>query len=143
MEAAATRHRPLWTGRAFVGVGTPNHTGAVTRRRSGWPAKGRHSPRKGANRLPEKQRQRILRQYPVCQLGIAGVCTGRSVEVHHHVDAADGGADTDYLPDGTPQLLGVCRECHRYVSARRSAAKGGVDGRRVFREPERLPGILP
>jgi hypothetical protein len=112
-------------------------------RRSGWPAKGRYSPRKGAKRLPEKQRQRILRRYPHCQLCIIGVCTGKSVEVHHVVDAADGGPDTDYLPDGTPQLLGVCRECHRYVSARRSAAKGGPNGRRVLREPEQHPGVLP
>jgi hypothetical protein len=52
----------------------------MSRRRSGWPKTGRYSPRKGAKRLPEKQRQRILRRYPTCQLAIPGVCTGRSVE---------------------------------------------------------------
>jgi hypothetical protein len=88
-----------------------------------WPRTGRYSPRKGAKRLPEKQRQRILRRYPHCQLAIIGICTGKSVEVHHVQDAADGGSDDDFNPDSTPQLVGVCRECHRYVSARNSAAR--------------------
>jgi 5-methylcytosine-specific restriction enzyme A len=107
-------------------------------RQSGWPAKGRYSPRKGANRLPEKQRQRILGRYPNCQLAIPGVCTGRSVEVHHRVDAADGGPDDDH------NLTGTCRECHRYLSARRSAQRAaGARGGRHLREPERHPGVLP
>jgi 5-methylcytosine-specific restriction enzyme A len=107
-----------------------------------WPQRGRYSPRKGAKRLPEKQRQRILRRYPNCQLAIIGICTRRSVEVHHRVDAADGGPDTDFLPDGTRQLVGVCRECHRYIPARISAARAN-NGTRVMREKERHPGVLP
>lgn len=104
-----------------------------------WPKTERYSPRKGARRLPERLRQRILRRYPTCQLAIPGVCTGRSVEVHHHVvDAADGGPDEEW------NLRGVCRECHRWLSARRSAERAaGARGGRHLREPERHPGILP
>lgn len=107
-----------------------------------WPQKGRYSDRKGAKRLPESQRRRILRRYPHCQLCIIGVCTITSTEVHHLIDVADGGPDTDFLPDGTRQLVGVCRECHRHVSARNSAARAH-NGTRVMREPERHPGLLP
>jgi hypothetical protein len=89
----------------------------------------------------------VLRRFPVCQLALRGVCTGNSTQVHHVLDAADGGSDDDFNPDGTPQLVGVCAECHRYVSARRSAArsrgKGGPNGSRVLREKERHPGVLP
>jgi 5-methylcytosine-specific restriction enzyme A len=106
-------------------------------RRSGWPAKGQHSPRKGAKRLPERLRQRILKRDPMCKLQIAGVCTGRSEQVDHIIDAADDG------PDEKWNLQGTCAACHRYKSACRSAAKGGPNGRRVLREPERHPGILP
>jgi 5-methylcytosine-specific restriction endonuclease McrA len=103
-----------------------------------WPQTGRYSPRKGKNRLPESQRRRILKRYPRCQLAIPGVCTVRSLEVHHRVDAADDGGDND------ANLVGVCRECHRYVSARNSAARSSANnGTRVLREKERHPGILP
>ena len=105
-------------------------------RRSGWPRTGRHSPRKGANRLPEKQRQRILKRDPVCKLQIPNVCTGRSEQVDHIIDAADGGPDEDWC------LQGVCAACHRYKSARRSAARANP-GTRVLREKERHPGLLP
>lgn len=110
-------------------------------RQSGWPTKGRHSPRKGATRLPERQRRRILKRDPVCKLAIPGVCTGASDQVDHIVDAADGGPDTD------ENLQGCCAPCHRYKSARASAArslgKGGMNGSRVYREKEIHPGVLP
>lgn len=107
-----------------------------------WPQKGRYSDRKGAKRLPESQRRRLPRRYPNCQLAIIGVCTRYSVEIHHAIDAADNGPDTDFLPDGTKQLVGVCRECHRWVSARRSAAraKAAQNRRRTaVKPPEPIP----
>lgn len=108
-------------------------------RQSGWPTKGRHSPRKGATRLPERQRRRVLKRDPVCKLTITGVCIHRSTEVDHIRDAADDGPDTD------DNLQGVCAECHLYKSARRSAARsrGGPNGSKVMREKERHPGVLP
>ena len=47
----------------------------------------------------------------------------------------DGGPDQDWC------LQGVCAACHRYKSARRSAARANV-GTRVLREKERHPGRL-
>ncbi len=107
-----------------------------------WPTRGRYSPRKGAKRLPERQRQRILRRYPHCQLAIHGICTGRSFEVHHIRDAADYDDPNDQRIDASSGLVGVCSECHRWLSARRSAARANV-GTRVLREKERHPGVLP
>lgn len=75
-------------------------------------------------------------------LAVPGRCTVTSTEVHHVVDAADGGSDNDFNDDGTPQLVGVCHECHKHVSAKTSAARRG-GGTRVMREKERHPGVLP
>ena len=76
--------------------------------------------RKGKKRLPEAQRQRVLKRYPHCWLALPGYCEGASVQIHHVVEAEDGGPDTDYLHDGTPQFVGVCARCHQRVSAQRS-----------------------
>ena len=67
----------------------------MARRPSGWPRTGRVSPRKGKKRLPEPQRRRILKRYTTCQLALRGICTGVSTQVHHVIDAHDGGPDTD------------------------------------------------
>jgi 5-methylcytosine-specific restriction protein A len=88
--------------------------------------------RKGAKRLPESQRRRILRRYPTCWLALPGICTGTSTQVHHVVDAADEGPDDDV------NLVGVCRPCHTHYSARASA-------RRAWdwqRKPEKHPGVI-
>jgi hypothetical protein len=107
-----------------------------------WPKTGRYSPRKGAKRLPEKVRKRVLRKYPTCQLGIPGICSGKSVECHHLRAAADFDDPDDPRIDREEGIVGVCSACHRYVSARHSAARANP-GTRVLREPERHPGILP
>jgi 5-methylcytosine-specific restriction enzyme A len=107
-----------------------------------WTGDRRQRPRNGARRLPERLRQRVLRRYPACQLAIPGICIVTSTQVHHVQDAADGGPDAEFLPDGAPQLVGVCAPCHRRVSARNSAARSNV-GTRVMREKERHPGVLP
>jgi len=108
-------------------------------RRSGWPAKGRYSPRRGAKRLPERQRRRILKRDPECRVRIPGVCSLKSTQVDHIIDVADGGPDEDF------NLQGCCAPCHAYKSARTSAAgsRGGPNGSRVLREKERHPGVLP
>jgi integrase len=82
-----------------------------------WPQRGRYSRRRGAQRLPERLRQRILRRDPVCKLQIPNICTGRSEQVDHIIDAADGGPDEGW------NLQGCCAPCHRYKSARRSAER--------------------
>ncbi|MGB8502754.1 hypothetical protein [Mycobacterium sp.] len=109
----------------------------------GWPRTGRYSPRRGAKRLPEKQRQRILRRYPTCTLAIPGICAGVSVECHHVIPAADFD-DDDPRIDAEQGIVGVCRECHRWLSARDSAERAArARGGRHLRTPERHPGIVP
>lgn len=97
----------------------------------------RRGERKGAKRLPERQRQRILARWPECWLKIPGRCTGASEECDHVIDAEDGGTDED------ENLRGACKPCHKYKSAvnsqRRSAAKQAEWKRR----PEPHPGVLP
>ncbi|MBB2770546.1 UNVERIFIED_ORG: 5-methylcytosine-specific restriction endonuclease McrA [Mycolicibacterium obuense] len=112
-------------------------------RPSGWPTKGRHSQRKGRKRLPEPLRRRILARYPTCQLAIPGICTRESTQVHHVIDAADGGPDAECLPDGTPQLVGVCKPCHTRVSAQRAQKRSVAAAWDWKRRPEPHPGVLP
>lgn len=93
---------------------------------------GRHSPRKGAKRLPESKRRRVLQKYPVCHFKFADICAVKSTEVHHLIDAADGGTD-DY-----DNLVGACEPCHTRHSASQSA-------KRAYswkRQPERRPDAL-
>ena len=106
-----------------------------------WPTKGRYSPRKGAKRLPERIRRRVLARYPSCQLCILPICTRHSTEVHHVWDQSDGGPDVEFLDDGTKQLVGVCHQCHEYVSARRSSAKGNAARNRRIANADPGPEI--
>lgn len=92
--------------------------------------------RKGARRLPEKQRRRILATYPHCWLHLPGICTNTSTQVHHIVDAEDGGADTD------DNLRGVCKPCHTRYSAQESARRSALARTEWRRTPERHPGLL-
>jgi 5-methylcytosine-specific restriction enzyme A len=89
----------------------------------------------GANRLPERLRKRILTRDPICTLAIPGVCTGISTEVHHVIDAQDGGPDTD------DNLVGVCKPCHVRVSAQRSQKRAVASAWDWKRRPEKHPGI--
>lgn len=90
-------------------------------------------PRKGQRRLPESQRRRILRDHPFCALALPGICTGRSEEVHHVIDAQDGGGDDD------ANLTGVCRACHRRHSARRAQQRATASAWDWKRRPEQRP----
>lgn len=92
---------------------------------------GRHSQRKGAKRLPESKRRRVLREHPVCYFAFPDICTVQSEEVHHIVDDADGGTD-DY-----DNLVGACKPCHIRHSARESAKRGAS----WKRQRERHPGL--
>jgi 5-methylcytosine-specific restriction endonuclease McrA len=99
--------------------------------------------RKGKRRLPESQRQRIIKRDRTgsgqCWLNYSDRCIGiftNQVEVHHVVDAEDGGLDEDY------NLETVCKPCHAHHSAivsQQRAAKVAWDWQR---KPERHPGVL-
>ena len=97
----------------------------------------RRGARKGAKRLPERQRQRILRAWPQCWLAYPGVCTGKSTQVDHVIDAQDGGPDEDH------NLRGACKPCHGLKSARNSQKRSTAKRMEYKRQPERHPGILP
>lgn len=92
--------------------------------------------RKGAKRLPEPKRRRILAKWPQCWLGVPGKCTGQSTQVHHVVDAEDGGSDDD------DNLRGVCEPCHTYISARNSQRRSVAKQQEWKRKPEKHPGVL-
>jgi 5-methylcytosine-specific restriction protein A len=104
---------------------------------SGWAQ--RPTQRHGARRLPEKLRKRVLARYPQCWLAHPGRCTGVSSEVHHVIRAADflpddPNIDAEFLPDGRPQLVGVCEPCHRHET--------NLQASDWKRKPEAHPGIL-
>lgn len=98
-----------------------------------WDKRGK---RKGAKRLPERQRKRILAKWPQCWLAFYWCCTGKSTEVHHIIDAEDGGSDKD------ENLRGVCHECHTYESARNSQRRSVAKQNEWKRRPEKHPGVL-
>lgn len=93
-------------------------------------------PRRGSEHIPEKIRRKVFKHYPYCWLRIDGVCTYRSEQVHHVLEDTDGGTnDLD-------NLVGVCKACHTYYSARDSqkrAVKAAWDWKR---RPEKHPGVL-
>jgi 5-methylcytosine-specific restriction protein A len=107
-------------------------------RRSGW--QQRRGERKGARRLPEQKRRRVLKRYPSCQLAFPDRCTGVSTEVHHVIPASefinpnDPRIDAEQI-DGRPQLIGVCSACHKHETSRQQWS--------WKRQPEPHPGVLP
>lgn len=104
-----------------------------------WEKRGK---RKGKKRLPEALRQKVLKRYPQCQLKYPGKCTGASTQVDHVIDAQDGGPDVEFLPDGTPQLVGACEPCHTYKSAVNSQRRSVAKQNEWKRRPERHPGVI-
>ena len=92
--------------------------------------------RKGAKRLPEKLRQKVLKKHPDCRLRIPGRCTGKSTQVDHIVDAEDGGSDLE------PNLQGACEPCHTYKSAVNSQRRSVAKQNEWKRRPEKHPGVL-
>lgn len=98
-----------------------------------WDKRGK---RKGAKRLPERQRKRILARWPQCGLAIPGRCTGKSTQVDHVIDAEDGGSDDD------ENLRGACEPCHTYKSAVNSQRRSVAKQNEWKRRPEKHPGVL-
>ena len=99
--------------------------------------------RKGKRRLPESQRRRIInrdrRQGRRCWFAYPGICLGISqklVEVHHVVDAEDGGTDDDY------NLATACKPCHVHYSAQKSQQRAVRAAWDWKRRPEKHPGVL-
>lgn len=92
---------------------------------------------KDRNPLPadwEWRRQRVFeRDLFVCQLGYAGVCTGRATEVDHK-----GHRDDHRII----KLRAVCSECHRVRTQEQS--REGVEKRKALLHPRALqhPGLL-
>lgn len=96
----------------------------------------RRQPRNNGNRIPEKLRRKILKQYPYCWLRLEDICTLRSEQVHHVLADIDGGTND---PEN---LVGVCKPCHvRYScqDAQKRSVQAAWDWKR---QPERHPGVL-
>ncbi len=104
-----------------------------------WTERGK---RKGAKRLPEKLRREVLKRYPYCWLRIPGVCTEKSTQVHHTVDAEDFEDPNDPEIDSLDLLVGVCKPCHTLHSARGSQKRSVRAANEWKRKPERHPGII-
>jgi len=101
--------------------------------------------RKGKRRLPESQRQRIIKRdrdlNRHCWFSYAGKCIGiydydAKVEVHHIIEAEDGGPDEDY------NLVTVCKPCHAHHSAIQSQQRASKAAWDWQRKPEKHPGVL-
>jgi hypothetical protein len=58
------------------------------------------------------------------------------VQVHHVLDAEDGGTDND------ENLVGVCAACHTFYSAHRSQQRAVESAWSWKRQPERHPGVV-
>ena len=94
----------------------------------------RRGARKGAKRLPEPLRRKVLRNHPRCWFAFPGICTGKSTQVHHVCAAEDGGSD-DY-----ENLVGACAPCHTRHSAQESQQRAVAAAWDWQRKPERHPG---
>lgn len=92
--------------------------------------------KRNSERIPERTRRKVLKDYPLCWLSLPGICIGTSTQVHHVVDDADGGTDD---PEN---LVGVCKPCHTKHSSQVSQAKAVEAAWDWKRRPEKHPGIL-
>jgi hypothetical protein len=70
---------------------------------------------------------------------VHGIRTGKSTECHHVVDAADDDDPNDPAIDSEAGMVGVCRDCHRYISARRSSARGNAARAELLRAQDTEP----
>lgn len=101
--------------------------------------------RKGKRKLPESQRQRIIKRdrnlNRGCYFSYNHICIGindydSKVEVHHIIDAEDGGSDDD------TNLVTACKPCHTHHSAIRSQERSAKAAWDWQRKPERHPGVI-
>lgn len=98
--------------------------------------------RKGARRLPERLRKRVLAKWPQCVLAYPGRCTGKSEQVDHVIDAEDFDDPKDPRIDAEENLRGACRRCHEYKSAVNSQRRSVARQNEWKRKPEPHPGVL-
>ena len=61
----------------------------------------------------------LLADRPSCEAKIAGLCTGRTVDVHELLSRARGGSILDETG-----LLALCRACHDHVTTHPAWAEG-------------------
>ena len=103
----------------------------------------RRGERKGAKRLPEALRQKVIKRDRDagrgCYFGFPG-CLGinqRHIQVHHIRDAEDGGDDHEF------NLITACKPCHTTHSAQVSQRRSVEKQNEWKRRPEPHPGVLP
>jgi len=99
--------------------------------------------RKGAKRLPEKLRKFVINRdrgrNRDCFLRFNDICLGiqqPKVQVHHVIDAEDGGSDDE------DNLITVCTPCHTRHSAIESQKRSVASANDWKRKPEKHPGVL-
>lgn len=109
--------------------------------RMAWEKRGK---RKGAKRLPESLRQFVIARDRKAKRGCffrfgdicEGIDPGVKVEVHHVVDAEDGGSDEPH------NLATACKKCHTRHSAQVSQERAVAAANDWKRKPEKHPGVL-
>lgn len=105
-------------------------------------AYAKRGARKGARRLPERLRLKVLKRdrdlNRRCYFDFSDICTGLTgrVEIHHVVDAEDGGTDDE------ENLISACRPCHRRQSGIDSQKRSVAAANDWKRKPEKHPGVL-
>ena len=101
--------------------------------------------RKGEKRTPERLRQKVIsrdrKQGRGCYFSTPGICIGidqPKVEVHHKVDAEDGGKTI------MSNLATACSPCHTRHSAQVSQ-KRSVAKQNEWKQPRypHHPGVIP
>lgn len=86
--------------------------------------------------LSERVRRKVLKEFPFCWLRIGGLCTGKSEQVHHVLEDADGGTND------LGNLVGVCKACHAHYSAVDAQERSVRAAWEWKRRPEKHPGVL-
>lgn len=119
-------------------IGRPNRQYVAKQNR--WAATG-HA-RSSNRRLPERIRRRVLHKHPICWLGLPGICTGKSEEVHHTLEVADMDGPNDPRVREESLLVGVCKACHTRHSAQQSQKRAVNAAWDWQRKPEKHPGLL-
>ena len=76
-----------------------------------------HSAKRTKQETEYNKRARIFKEeHPLCQIGIPGRCTHKTVDVHH-----EGGKENDLLLK-EEWWRAVCRPCHEWVTINTEAA---------------------
>lgn len=102
-----------------------------------WKTRGE---RKGKRKIPEPIRQQVIKRDTArgCWFKFGGICTELTgaVQVHHVIDAEDGGSDDP------SNLVLACKSCHVHQSAIDSQRRSVEKANEWKRRPEKHPGVL-